>query len=72
MKSFVSGYIGGDTKPPCTPGVCWYIYESPFAITDDMLNKFVVPNLKSNARMNNLSADYRYRYSFFNKGSLTD
>jgi len=35
MKSDISGYIGTDTMPPCTNGVCYYIYEKIFTITQD-------------------------------------
>lgn len=33
MKSTVSGYTGTDSMPPCSNGVCWYLYEKVFAIT---------------------------------------
>jgi carbonic anhydrase len=33
MKSNISGYVGTDTMPPCTRGVCYYVYEKIFSIT---------------------------------------
>jgi hypothetical protein len=33
MKSHIMGYIGTDTMPTCTKNFCWYIHESPFALT---------------------------------------
>lgn len=35
MKSNVAGYVGTDTMPDCKKGVCWYIYEKVFNITQD-------------------------------------
>jgi hypothetical protein len=35
MKSYISGYIGTDTMPMCDKGICWYLYEMPFAITQE-------------------------------------
>jgi len=35
MKSNISGYVGTDTMPPCTGGVCYYVYEKIFNITQE-------------------------------------
>jgi carbonic anhydrase len=35
QKSFVSGYMGTDSMPPCDSRTCWYLYEEPFKITQE-------------------------------------
>jgi len=33
--SKIVGYVGSDSMPPCKNRVCWYLYQRPFAITQD-------------------------------------
>ena len=33
MNSFINGYIGSDTFPPCTASVCWVVPEQVFTIS---------------------------------------
>jgi carbonic anhydrase len=53
MKSNISGYVGTDTMPPCTRGVCYYVYEKIFSITQAQLDYFKVKNINYNARQAN-------------------
>lgn len=68
----VSGYIGTDTMPPCTNYVCWYLYNSPFLITQQQLDFFKVDNVKHNIRTNNLAPLNTYKYNFFQEGLFSN
>lgn len=56
LNSFITGYIGTDTMPPCTKSQCWYVIETPFEISQEQLDYFKTmdPKIPHNARMHNL------------------
>jgi len=71
MKSDVVGYTGTDTIPNCTKLVCWYLYLKPFTITQEQIDFFKVPGVKSNARVTNISAGgTHYSKILYMKGAL--
>jgi len=70
MLSFIDGYLGTLTQPPCTKGICWYLYEEPFKITDDELNYFKVDGVEANYRQNNLVPYTMYKTNYYQQGLL--
>lgn len=34
MNDFITGYVGTDSMPNCTTGVCWYVYHNTYSITE--------------------------------------
>jgi carbonic anhydrase len=70
LHSYVSGYKGSDTMPPCTPNYCWYLYHKTFTISEDQLQWFINQGAKDgNYRASNLSPASKYKNTF-NKGGL--
>lgn len=55
MKSDMITYVGSDTMPKCTQGICWYLYLKQFKITKKQLDLLRVDKVQSNVRATNLS-----------------
>lgn len=66
LQSYISGYIGTDTMPPCTNNVCWYLYEKVFSITQEEIDYFKVENVESNYREANLGDIAKYSKIYTN------
>ena len=52
LNSYISGYQGTDTIPPCTKFLCWYVIETPFKINQKQLDFFTKmdPSIPHNFR----------------------
>ena len=69
--------------PPCSKGVCYYVYEKIFTITQEQLDFFKVDQaggkdgntignaLYGNARNANQGAGEKYKYTLRNTGFFT-
>ena len=71
LHSYVSGYLGSDTMPPCTSKYCWYIYHKTFKVNDDQIQWFIDQGAKmGNYREANMGDPSKYDKNFENKGGL--
>lgn len=53
----ITGYRGTDSMPDCDYVICWYVLQTPFTLTTDQYNFFVMSGQPWNARQNNLSTN---------------
>lgn len=68
MNSNIYGYIGTDTMPTCTNGLCWFIHQQPYVINEEQLNFFKVDGVAANARMFDQSEPDQYSRLFLFNG----
>jgi carbonic anhydrase len=62
LNSYIQGYIGTSTVPNCERGVCWYIINQPFEISEAQIQMLKINNVAANKRnvKNKLGAYKQY------------